>query len=243
MTEITLTFDNGPSVATTPGVLDELQARDLSAYFCLIGAQLLKGAEQVDIAKETLTRGHTLVNHSYTHDVALGDDPTVAHARREIADTHALMNDKLGNWGRHWFRPFGRGGEWGEHLLSQPAVKELQAHSYSVLIWNCVPRDWEDPTGWVETALTEIEAQDHTVLVGPRPQYGCNGSPRTLFGCSLRARGYDYSRTTGFVCPDAFRSSRLGALKIRRHRRCKRANLSERRLSPEFLWLVQILRR
>ena len=34
-----------------------------------------------------------------------------------------------------------------------------------MLLWNSVPRDWEDPLGWVETALADVIAQDHTVLV------------------------------------------------------------------------------
>ena len=75
MPRITLTFDNGPTPSVTPGVLGELASRGLSAYFCLVGRQLQKGQEQVDIALEALSSGHRLVNHSLTHGVALGDDP------------------------------------------------------------------------------------------------------------------------------------------------------------------------
>jgi peptidoglycan/xylan/chitin deacetylase (PgdA/CDA1 family) len=165
MSIVTLTFDNGPTVETTPGVLEQLKARDLSAYFCVIGAQLEKGREQVDIAKQTLASGHTLVNHSFTHRVALGDDASHAHTYREITETHSLLGEHFGDWGGPWFRPFGRGGELGQHLLSQPAVQELAAHHYSVLLWNSVPRDWENANGWMDIALTEIDAQEHTVLV------------------------------------------------------------------------------
>jgi peptidoglycan/xylan/chitin deacetylase (PgdA/CDA1 family) len=165
MSLVTLTFDNGPSVDTTPFVLEQLKARGLTAYFCLVGAQLVKGAEQVDIAKETLTQGHNLVNHSLTHSVALGDDPSIGHATREIAKTHSLLCDRLGEWGEHWFRPFGRGGEMGRHLLSTAALQELEALDYSLLLWNSVPRDWEDTKGWVDTALKEIDERQHTVVV------------------------------------------------------------------------------
>jgi len=53
----------------------------------------------------------------------------------------------------------------GRHLLSKHAVQELEALDYSLLLWNSVPRDWEDAHGWVDTALNEIEAQAHTVVV------------------------------------------------------------------------------
>lgn len=106
-----------------------------------------------------------LVNHSFTHDTALGDDPSIAHARREVTEMDALLNAEIGDWGPRWFRPSGRGGELGAHIFSPPAVCELQSLGYSVLLWNSVPRDWEDPAGWVETALRTINSQAHTVLV------------------------------------------------------------------------------
>lgn len=162
---VTLTFDNGPTVRTTPVVLDHLQKRQLQACFCIVGLQLQAGQEQVDVTKETLARGHRLVNHSLSHGVALGDDPSPEHAIREVTDMHTLMRETLGNWGDPWFRPFGRGGEIGAHILSEAAVSELAKLEYSVLLWNNVPRDWEDTRGWVETALHDIKANDHTVVV------------------------------------------------------------------------------
>jgi len=165
MSLVTLTFDNGPSVKTTPQVLDVLKERNLTAYFCLVGLQLEAGQAQLDIAKDTLARGHHLVNHSFTHGVALGDDISDVHASHEVTDMHDLLEEKLGDWGIRWFRPFGRGGELGKHIFSVPAVQQLQALEYSVLLWNSVPRDWEDIDGWLETALADIDNQDHTVVV------------------------------------------------------------------------------
>ena len=165
MSQVTLTFDNGPTVDTTPFVLEHLRARELTAFFCLVGSQLQQGNEQLDIARETLAQGHRVVNHSLTHGVALGDEPTLEHAVREVNDMHKLMDRSLGDWGERWYRPFGRGGKIGKHILSEPAVKELKTLEYSMLLWNSVPRDWEDVEGWVETALLDIEQSEHTVIV------------------------------------------------------------------------------
>lgn len=165
MSLVTLTFDNGPCPKTTPGVLRQLRELNLQAWFCLVGLQLIKGQEQIDIARETLAHGHTLVNHSFTHRVALGDECSRSHAQHEVRDAHQLLCEKLGAWGEPWFRPFGRGGEISQHLLSEAALSELEALKYSVLLWNSVPRDWEDVDGWVETALVHVAARKHTVLV------------------------------------------------------------------------------
>lgn len=165
MSLVTLTFDNGPTAETTPAVLEHLHARNLTAYFCIVGLQLQASTAQVDIAKETLSRDHILVNHSFTHGRALGDDPSAAHAAREVTEMDALLGAEIGDWGPRWFRPFGRGGDLGQHIFSPPAVQALQALGYSVLLWNSVPRDWVDPVGWAETALRTINSQEHTVLV------------------------------------------------------------------------------
>jgi peptidoglycan/xylan/chitin deacetylase (PgdA/CDA1 family) len=161
---VTLTFDNGPSVSTTGAVLDELRHRQIRAWFCVVGTQLQK-AGAVELARQALDEGHMVANHSLTHSVALGDDPSRGRAHQEIRQMHDLMNAQLGGWGDRWFRPFGRGGAIGRHLLSASAIAELTALEYSVALWNSVPRDWEDPGGWVETALDDVARKDHTVVV------------------------------------------------------------------------------
>ncbi|MEM7018256.1 MAG: polysaccharide deacetylase family protein [Pseudomonadota bacterium] len=164
MHKITLTFDNGPTPDVTPYVLDVLSERNLPAWFCLVGRQLMKD-EAPALAKRALEAGHHLVNHSLTHQVPLGNDASVEHATREIREMHELMETSLGNWGEYWFRPFGRGGQLGPHLFSQAALNIFEELNYSALLWNSVPRDWEDTNGWVETALKDVEANEHTVVV------------------------------------------------------------------------------
>ena len=165
MAKVTLTFDNGPTVDATPMVLEELKRRGLHAYFCLVASQLLKGQEQIDIANQTQAEGHVLVNHSLTHGTALGDDPSTAHAEREVAEAHAILDERVNDWRARWFRPFGRGGELGRHLLSRASMSHFEAVGYSVLLWNSVPRDWENIHGWMETAHAQLSEQDHGVIV------------------------------------------------------------------------------
>jgi hypothetical protein len=82
---------------------------------------------------------------------------------REIEDTQALIEplahpDRL-------FRPFGGGGTIDDRLLGPAAVEHLRRGGYTCVLWNCVPRDWEDPTGWVEGALADVVTRPWTVIV------------------------------------------------------------------------------
>jgi peptidoglycan/xylan/chitin deacetylase (PgdA/CDA1 family) len=164
MPRLTLTFDNGPSPETTPGVLETLADRGLKAYFCVIGRMLAR-SDGPALAQQAIDDGHIIVNHSMNHQIPLGDDVSVEHARLEILDTQTLLDASLHSWGGEWFRPFGRGGQLGDHLFSPAAVDLLEAGGFSVLLWNSVPRDWEDIDGWVEQALADLDQTDHSVVV------------------------------------------------------------------------------
>ena len=73
------------------------------------------------------------------------------------------MNFGEGNLG--YVRPSGGGGVLGPRLLSRGAVEYLESGCYSLVLWNSVPRDWEDPEGWADRGLAEIAQQDWTLMV------------------------------------------------------------------------------
>jgi peptidoglycan/xylan/chitin deacetylase (PgdA/CDA1 family) len=62
--EIALTFDDGPDPATTPRVLDLLEARGARSSFFCIGRRV---REHPELAAEIVRRGHAVENHSYRH--------------------------------------------------------------------------------------------------------------------------------------------------------------------------------
>ena len=164
MKRVTLTFDNGPTPLVTSFVLDQLGQRGLFGLFCLVGKQLTNKIG-VELARRELAEGHRIINHSLTHGVALGVDPTKEHATKEIVEMDELLTEKLGDWGDKWFRPFGQGGQLGPHVFSKASLEQLTSLRYSVLLWNSVPRDWECPNTWVGHALHDISRLEHTVVV------------------------------------------------------------------------------
>jgi peptidoglycan-N-acetylglucosamine deacetylase len=159
---VTLSFDNGPFEDVTPGVLDTLAARDLRASFFVCGRDL-RDPRRRALVERARDAGHRIGNHTLTHTVELGasDDPDAP--RREIGDAQEVLGPLAAP--ERWFRPYGAGGVLGPRLLSRDAVRYLCDGGYSCVLWNSVPRDWEDPDGWPVRALADIERLDWTLVV------------------------------------------------------------------------------
>lgn len=160
--DLTLTFDNGPDPAVTPRVLDILAARGLRATFFLVGRKL---ADPVcrDLAVRAREEGHWLGNHTFSHGTPLGADPDPDVVERELVPTAALVAEAGET--RRLFRPFGGGGNLDRRLLKRSVVRRLEREGYDCVLWNAIPRDWADPEGWVDRALSQLDAQPWTLTV------------------------------------------------------------------------------
>ena len=160
--KVTLTFDNGPEPGITERVLEVLRKEKVLATFFVLGAKLADPARR-KLAEQAHAEGHWIGNHTMTHGTPLGRIADPAAVRSEILDTEKLISE-LAHPDR-LFRPFGGEGALGPHLLSSAAVQVLQKNRMTCVLWNAIPRDWEDPRGWVETALAQCRAQPGTLLV------------------------------------------------------------------------------
>ena len=134
-----------------------LRERGLTATFFVVGTQL---REHRALAERARDEGHRVGNHTLTHPRPLG--ALGERARAEIEDMQALMGD-LGR--ERLFRPSGKGGDLEPDLLNDVAIQTLTAGGYTCVLWNAVPRDWEDEHGWVDRALREVASRDWTLLV------------------------------------------------------------------------------
>ena len=67
--EVVLTFDDGPMPATTPLILDALDAQCTKAIFFAVGRRALA---EPDILKDVFARGHVVAGHSWSHGHQLG---------------------------------------------------------------------------------------------------------------------------------------------------------------------------
>lgn len=155
--KLTLSFDNGPEPSVTPAVLDALARRDIRATFFVIGQKLAAGRAA---AERAAAEGHWIGNHTWSHAAPLGQ---AGDAAQEIG----LAQQAIGGLSHpdRLFRPVGGGGRLGPHLLSLRAAALLQEGGFTCVLWNNVPRDWVDPDGWVDTALSHCMAAEWSLLV------------------------------------------------------------------------------
>jgi peptidoglycan/xylan/chitin deacetylase (PgdA/CDA1 family) len=160
--DLTLSFDNGPEPDVTPHVLDSLGKRGIKATFFVIGEKL-RDSERRRLSARAHGEGHWIGNHTYTHSVPLGRQSDPDAAEHEIARTQDLIGDLAHP--RRWFRPFGGGGNLDDRLLKPSVVDHLSAGGYSCVLWNAIPRDWDDPDGWIDRALAQCRAQAWSLMV------------------------------------------------------------------------------
>jgi peptidoglycan/xylan/chitin deacetylase (PgdA/CDA1 family) len=160
--KVTLSFDNGPEPEVTDHVLDVLGAHRVRSTFFVIGQKLADPERRVR-AERARDEGHWIGNHSLTHTKPFGRREDRDGAEDEIGRAQRMLGalahpDRL-------FRPFGGGGALDSGLLNRKVVDYLCAGGFTCVLWNCVPRDWEDPDGWVERALAQCRAEAWSVVV------------------------------------------------------------------------------
>jgi peptidoglycan-N-acetylglucosamine deacetylase len=161
MPKITLTFDNGPEPKATPDVLACLKANRVTATFFVVGYKAVtrEGKALVHCANE---QGHRIGNHTFSHSKPLGElDRASAIEEFERAESALSWLDQP----LRLFRPYGRAGKLGHHLLHPAVVEKLQTGGYTCVLWNSVPEDWRDPIGWVERAVQDCRSRPWSLVV------------------------------------------------------------------------------
>jgi peptidoglycan/xylan/chitin deacetylase (PgdA/CDA1 family) len=161
--KVTLTFDNGPTPGVTDAVLNILADRGIPATFFVVGSRLGAPAGR-PLARRAVSEGHRIGHHTATHTVLLGlADDAEAAVQAEIAGFAGELQEFEA--GEKLFRPYADGGVLDQRVFSEAAVRYLQEHDYTCVLWNSVPHDWDDPNGWVDRGLAQVLDQPWTVVV------------------------------------------------------------------------------
>jgi peptidoglycan-N-acetylglucosamine deacetylase len=158
---VSLTFDNGPTPGITEPVLEVLAAHEVPATFFAIGRKLSSTRGQA-LGRSIVEAGHRLGGHTWSHAVQFGmaDDAVIVE---ELASTRATVEDAGGDG--LLFRPYGAGGVIDDRLMSAFGATTLCSAGYTCVLWNVLPHDWDDQSGWVDRALADIDRQQWSVVV------------------------------------------------------------------------------
>ena len=162
MKTVTLSFDNGPDPTVTPRVLDILRDRGILTSFFVVGERLRDPARRA-ACERARAEGHRIGNHSHNHLQPLGTTQSAAFTLHEIRAAEARIGDLAET--PPLYRPAGALGALDGSLLNRVALDHLAGQGYTCVLWNAIPRDWERPATWVETALDQCAALDRPLLV------------------------------------------------------------------------------
>ena len=157
--DLTLSFDNGPTAEVTPFVLDVLAQRRVKSTFFVIGERLARNRALTERAH---AEGHWIGNHTWSHSLPFGLMEADA-AKREFDRTQETIGSLAHP--HRLFRPYGQGGNLDHRLLSRPVIEHLSARQATIVLWSALPRDWQDPDGWVERALDQVAARPWSLMV------------------------------------------------------------------------------
>jgi peptidoglycan-N-acetylglucosamine deacetylase len=130
---IAMTFDDGPSSATTPRLLDILKERHIKATFFMIGQNV---EQNPDIVRRILAEGHEIGNHSWTHPQLskLPEDKVT----EELTKTQDAIRNACG------YTPTIMRPPYGAITKAQREWIETQ-FGMNVILWTVDPFDWKRP--------------------------------------------------------------------------------------------------
>ena len=134
-----LTFDDGPTSAVTPFILDYLKQENIKATFFVLGNRVKANP---DLIKREFEEGHYIANHGYTHKYSQIYAKT-QNVLEEYNYTETAIQEALENPDYHSrvFRfPGGSVGGYYSRIKSQ-AKELLKQNNIASLDWNALNND------------------------------------------------------------------------------------------------------
>lgn len=120
---VALTFDDGPDPELTPRVLDVLDSYGLTATFFVMGHSVTRDPSLV---LETVTRGHEIGNHTWTHVDLTRQRPE--DARLQLALCQHAVRSAAGVVPKYFRPPRG--------LLSGAATRHAAESDSDIVLWS-----------------------------------------------------------------------------------------------------------
>lgn len=130
---VALTFDDGPSAANTPKVLDILKRHGAKATFFVVGQCAVRHKE---ILARAVAEGHEVAAHTWSHIKMTGSsDETIIS---EMDRTNAVITEATGHRPRLMRPPYG---------ATNSHVMDLMMSRYGMasVMWSVDTQDWKHP--------------------------------------------------------------------------------------------------
>ena len=126
---VALTFDDGPDAASTPAILDALDALGWTATFFMLGSMVRRDP---GVAKDVAAAGHEIAVHGDVHGNMLRRTPRSTQA--DVTAAFETIADATGVQPT-WFRPpFG--------IQSAASLQVARRLGMRTVLWTTWGRDW-----------------------------------------------------------------------------------------------------
>ena len=139
---VALTFDDGPSSETTPGLLDILFQEDVPATFFMLGNMARNNPELV---RQVEAAGHIVASHTMYHQNLVRLSATAVQA--DIDEANATFNEILGHGVSLTRPPYGNINSNVRAAVGTPMI-----------LWSVDTLDWQskNPDAIIETTLSQV---------------------------------------------------------------------------------------
>ncbi len=127
--KVVLTFDDGPSEAYTPHILNILAEKGVKATFFLVGSHVEKYPE---IAKQIVEEGHEVGNHTYSHITVPNSPPPQLAA--QIMRTNLVILQNTGAYPQYLRPPRG--------LYDMRMRRIAKLLGQELVLWSLSSQDW-----------------------------------------------------------------------------------------------------
>ncbi len=191
--KIAISFDDGPDPRWTPKILDILKEKKVPGAFFVIGEE---AAKSPGILRRAYAEGHSIGNHTYSHQVL--DEISPTQLRWELNLTQRLIESTLGVKSILFRPPYGidHQPEYAEEVAQLPAVQDM---GYLIVGQKIDPHDWQQPYGKQIPAQEIIDGVMRQAGSGNIVLFHDGGGDRSQTVAALpaiidqlRARGFEF---------------------------------------------------
>lgn len=150
--KILITFDDGPIPETTESILKTLDEFKINALFFCVGNNIHK---YPGLAKEILSCGHEIGNHTFNHRIIAG--LTAKEFEKEVSDFDNMAERLLDKKIRYFRPPHGR--------FSLKMNKLLRENEISNVMWSLLTFDYKNNLNIVKFALKKYLKADSIIVL------------------------------------------------------------------------------
>lgn len=180
---VAITFDDGPHDVQTPRLLKMLKDRGIKATFFCVGQCV---AEYPEIAKQVVTEGHEIANHSWSHPLFTKMDE--ASVRDQIDRTHNVIRQTTGATPTLLRPPY------GGFTVRQRAWAHA-TWGYKTILWDVDSLDWKHRSpAKTESIILAGTKPGSIILCHDIHKATIDAMPATLD--ALRAKGFKFVTVT-----------------------------------------------